>query len=124
MQTQEIPRQQWGPFLNIFSRAHLGQQVKLWVSSPEAGLLREAVNLPLVGAFAEPPRGSNERINIIVGGSPIAHVTHQIQWPSAVRVAIDDAGNTMSVQIDADDRTSTFIDLAQPASKPAPAAIA
>jgi hypothetical protein len=112
MQTQEIPREQWSSFLDDFSRNHLGQQVKLWVSSPKAGLLREAVNLPLVGIFADHPAGRGERIDVVIGDSPEAHVTHQVHGPSAVRVAVDDGGADMSIQIDADDHTSTFVDLA------------
>lgn len=42
MQSQEIPKQQWAGFLKEFSRAHLGQQARLWVTGPDAGLMREA----------------------------------------------------------------------------------
>ena len=124
MQTREIPQEDWPLFLKDFSRVHLGQRVKLWVAGRDTGLLREAVDLPLVGISADRSASQCQRIDMIVGDSPHAHVTHQVRQPCAVRIATDDAGVDMSLQIDSEDGSSAFLDLAQPQAEATPAAFA
>jgi hypothetical protein len=124
MYTEEIPRQLWVSYLKGFSRVHLGQQVRLWVAGPRSELRKEAVNLPLVGIDVDRSAAGCERIDVIVGDAPGAHVTHDVRIPSAVRVAVDDAGEDMSLQIDSEDGSSTFVNLVTPAAKATPAAFA
>jgi hypothetical protein len=44
--------------------------------------------------------------------------------PSSVRVAVDDAGDDMPLQIDSEVGSSTFVNLVTPAAKATPAAFA
>ena len=124
METLEIPNERWASYLNDFSRVHLGQHVRLWVGGPQSGLLREAVNLPLVGIDVDRSATGCERIDVIVGDAPEAHVRHAVRIPSNVRVLRDDAGMDVSLQIDADDGSSTFLNLVMPAAETTPPAFA
>jgi hypothetical protein len=124
MQTEEIPPAQWPTFLKDFSRVHLGHQVRLWVYAPVGGLRREAVDLPLVGIDTDRSTPGGERMDVIVGDSPRAHVAHRVRRPCALRVATRDGGMEMSLQIDSEDGSSTFLDLAQPPGAATPAAFA
>jgi hypothetical protein len=124
MYTEEIPRPLWVSYLKGFSRVHLGQQVRMWVAGPRSELRKEAVDLPLVGIDVDRSPGGRERIDVIVGDSPHAHVTHDVRLPSAVRVAVDDARDDMTLQIDSEDGSSTFVNLLTPAAKTTPAAFA
>lgn len=124
MKTTDIPRPRWQTFLDEFSRIHLGQRVRLWAAGPTHGLLREAVDLPLVGVCADRSAHGCDRIDVIVGDSPAAHVTRAVRCPCGVRVSTDDGGEDMALQIDSEDGSSTFLDLRQPAAKTTPAAFA
>jgi hypothetical protein len=101
MSDQEIPEQGWSLYLREFSRVHLGQRVRLLIAGPKTALLREAVDLPLVGIDVEHDvaDGVNrcERIDVIVGDLRDAHVTHQVRMPLNVRVVVDDAGDDVSL---------------------------
>src|SRR5712664_3846445 len=49
MPTQEIPREDWSNFFDVFSRQHEGWLVTLEVFGPEVGAQEEAHQLPFEG---------------------------------------------------------------------------
>jgi hypothetical protein len=124
MKTKEIPREQWDKYLKDFSRVHLGQQVRLWVDGATTAMAREATELPLVGVDVDRSASGSVGIDVIVGDSPAAHVSHHVRQPANVRIATDDADTDLSLQIDSEDGTYVFLALLQPAGKTTPAAIA
>ena len=93
MAAREIPSGQWKPFFDDLSREHLGQRV--WVRATaqrEGGARDEAKDLPLIGITTDQPGVGPERIEVIVGDSPDAHLTHAVLRPSKVCVEEDDRG--------------------------------
>lgn len=124
MKTQEIPKSQWTKFFNEFSRTHLGQQTNLWVCSSDAGLAREAVGLPLIGVCCDKTSSGHQRIDIIIGDSTQANVTHQVQKPTSVRIATSSTGRESTLEIKSQDGTIAFVRLQLPAASTTPAAFA
>ena len=112
MRTQEIPKHEWVPFLDDFSKRHAGQRVTVEVLSPQVGSQYAAQSLPLVGVSVDlRDGGDNEQIEVIAGDSPHAHVMHAVQRPSQVRVAVGDGGADEALQIDSEDGIATLVRL-------------
>jgi hypothetical protein len=110
MQTREIPKHEWVPFLNDFSRRNQGHPVAVEVFGPQVGAQREADSLPLVGVTVDlTDGGDNEQIEVIVGDSPSAHLMHAVQRPSQVRLALADEGADEALQIESEDGTTTLV---------------
>ena len=57
MQSQEIPNEQWVPFLNELSRRHQGDHVTIEVMGNDLGDQREAEDQPLLGITVDPETG-------------------------------------------------------------------
>jgi hypothetical protein len=123
MDSQMIPRAQWPKFFKNFSRVHLGQSSDLWIYSSDAGLRPEAKGLPLIGISIDRTQRAEERIDVIIGDSPEAHVTHQVFGPDFVRLGISD-GQEASLEVGSADGTIAFIRLKSPAAANTPASFA
>lgn len=80
--------------------------------------------MPLVGIDIDRSASGFERIDVIVGDLPGAHVMHQVRQPSRVRVGGAAGGEETSLQIDSEDGSSAFVTLVQPAAKSTPATLA
>jgi hypothetical protein len=112
MQTQEIPKHEWVPFLDEFSKRHVGRRVTVEVLGREVGSQLAAQSLPLVGVSVDlRDGGDNEQIEVIAGDSPHAHVMHAVQRPSQVRVAVGDGGGDEALQIESEDGVATLVRL-------------
>jgi hypothetical protein len=112
MRTQELPKHEWVPFLDDFSRRHVGEPVTIEVLGPDLGVQRAAESLPLVGVSVDlTDGGDNEQIEVIAGDSPSAHVTHAIRRPSQVSLASADGGPDEALQIRSEDGTTTLLRL-------------
>lgn len=97
-----IPRKEWIPFLDEFTRAHQGQPVRVEVQGRT-----EAQNLPLQGISAD-DRGSEHDVNIIVGDERNPGLTHMV--PSAVRLLADNSsGDEATLTIESRDGSRTTV---------------
>jgi Family of unknown function (DUF5335) len=114
MQTQEVPKHEWVPFLDDFSKRHVGDRVTVEVLGAAVGSQRAAEALPLVGVSVDlRDGGDNEQIEVIAGDSPHAHVMHAIPRPSQVRLARGDNGVDEALQIESEDGVATLVRLLQ-----------
>ena len=108
MQTREIPSHEWVPFLDEFSRRHLGQPVTVEILGRDVGAEIEARDLPLIGVSVD-LKDNAEQIDVIVGDSPDAHVMHAVARPSHLRVATADNGAEQALQIESADGPTTLV---------------
>jgi len=108
MLTREIPRNEWIKFFDDFSKQHQGWVVIVEVISPELGDQEEINGLPLVGISADAKDGEN-RIEIMVGGKPEAHLTHIIESPKRVWVKEAEEEAHEAVDVESEDGTKTIL---------------
>jgi hypothetical protein len=92
MKTREILPPEWKPFFDRFSRAHQGMRATVETLDLDLGVQPNARNLPLVGVAIEGGE-DDRRIEVIVGESTRAHLTHVIDQPLRVRVAEGTTGS-------------------------------
>jgi hypothetical protein len=119
MQTREIPIEQWEPFLDNFSQCHLGEKVTVKIMGKDVGDQTEMCDMPLMGISADCKAGGGERIEVSAGDSTSAHITHAVTHPSHVRVAENDDGQAIAMQIESDDGPVTLVRfVAQPQDLP------
>jgi hypothetical protein len=108
MLTKEIPREQWVRFFNVFSKQHAGWIVTLEVISLVLGDQEEVTRLPLVGISADVKDREN-RIDIIVGGRPDAHLTHGINAPKRVWLKEPEEVAHETIAVESEDGTMTLV---------------
>jgi hypothetical protein len=106
---REIPRDEWGEYLDSFSRQHEGWLVRLEVLGAEVGAQFEAKELPLQGVTAELKGEGSDAITIIVGRKGPERVTHTVARPAHVRVEQSEDGADMTLQIEAADGVATLV---------------
>ncbi len=114
MTTQEIPRDQWTPFLNQFSRQHEGWLVTLEVFAPDVGAQEEASDLPLAGITIASGANEPETIAINVGKSPEDHVTHTINGPEHLWLEQTPEGADAALEIESEGETKTLLRFRSP----------
>ena len=83
MDLMEIPRERWIRFFDEFSKLHQGWIVTVEVLGSDLGDQEEANGLPLVGISADVKDREN-RVEIMVGGRPDAHLTRIINNPKRI----------------------------------------
>jgi uncharacterized protein DUF5335 len=108
---REIPREEWGEFLDSFSRQHEGWLVTVEVLGEEIGAQMEAEGKPLEGITAELKDGGVGSIIITVGLTPAEHVTHNIIAPTHIRLEQAENGADMALQIEASEGATTLVRL-------------
>ena len=84
--TDDIPKQDWGYFLDVFSLRHRGWLASLELFGPEFGDQLEANRLRFEGITYEAATGEPEAISIMFGASPDDHIAHAIRKPTCLRV--------------------------------------
>jgi hypothetical protein len=107
--TQEIPRSDWGHFLEGFTRRNAARPATVQVLGSRIGAQYEARRLALQGIFLERSRTT---ITIVLGESPVL-VEHPIGFPSGVWVEKSDNGIEKSLEILASDDTKTIVELSR-----------
>ncbi|HYZ86452.1 MAG TPA: DUF5335 family protein [Bryobacteraceae bacterium] len=107
MANQEIPREQWRPVLDNFSKRHQG-----WITTVEVvgdiGDQHEADGRPLLGISADTKDRENY-IEVMVGDRPDEHVTHIINSPK--RLWLKPAGVLPheAIEVESEDGTMTLV---------------
>jgi Family of unknown function (DUF5335) len=108
MPTREIPRDEWGSFLDSFSRQHAG-----WLSTVEVlssiGAQVQSREQPLSGITAELKGGNRDLISILIGTTSDDHVTHVIHAPSYVRLKETAEGAHEALQIESENGVTTLL---------------
>jgi hypothetical protein len=102
MRTKEILAAEWPPFFDDFTQLHQGERVNVeTVGNGELGVTSHVRDLPLVGIVAaDPNAGTGEWIEIIAGDSAQTHSTHSVPNPAHVRLAEEENGQAVALQIE------------------------
>jgi Family of unknown function (DUF5335) len=108
MLTREIPREEWIKFFDNFSKQHEGWIITLEVLGADIGDQEEASGLPLVGISADLKDREN-RIEILVGGRPGAHLTRIIGSPKRVWLKQPEEVGHETVEVESEDGTKTLL---------------
>ena len=98
MSTQEIPREKWQGFFEVFSRQHEGWLATLELLGSDIGAQEEAHEFPLEGLSVESDEA--EAIVISLGRSPQDHVTHTISRPEHVWLEQTAEGANAALEIE------------------------
>lgn len=109
MPTQEIPRDEWSPFLEKYSRQHEGWLATLEVFGPEIGAQQEARDLPLEGITAASKDGNAKTISISLGRTPDDHVTHTITDPTRLWLELTSQGTNAALEIESAGEVKTLL---------------
>ena len=110
MKTREIARDEWKKFFDNLSRKQEGWQATLEVFGPDIGDQIEERQMFLAGTTAE-LGNHGDKIEIMLGGKPGAHLTHVITAPVQVNLQQTDVGVDAALQIKAADGTTTLLHL-------------
>jgi hypothetical protein len=109
VKAREVEMSEWRPFFDRFSRAHQGQRISVESAGRDFGVQTNARNLPLIGVTAEPKVAGPPEIQVVVGESPGASVTHVIPRPAKVSIAEWNDFVSVAVRIEADDGLVTLL---------------
>jgi hypothetical protein len=108
MLTKEIAREQWIRFFDDFSKQHQGWIVTLEVIGSDLGDQEESAGLPLIGISADLKDREN-RIDIMLGGRPEAHVTRIINLPKRVWIKEPEEVAHEAIDVESEDGTTTLL---------------
>ena len=102
MRTKEIQMEAWPPFFDDFTHLHQGERVNIeTLGHGDIGVTTHVRDLPLVGIVAADPNGgTGEWIEVIAGDSAQTHATHSIPNPVHVRLAEEENGKAVALQIE------------------------
>lgn len=113
---QEVPREQWGFFLDIFSRQHAGWPVTVEIAEHGGGARIEGDGVPFEGITFDSGEKGGPSISVMLGGRADRHVAHTIAAPE--HVYLDrrglQQGRGESLEIVADDGAKTFVRFERP----------
>ena len=98
MQTIEVPQRDWSRTLDEFSALHDRHLISLDVLWPDMGAQSAIEELPLLGITAE-LQHAEPVIVIEAGHSDGEHVSHVVHAPASVRIARDDHGADVALEI-------------------------
>ena len=103
MQRYEIPPERWPQCLEGFSRLHAGRPAHVSTSGAPAGGAKSADDLPLIGVT------SADDLHVMVGLPGGPHVDHAVPRPRRLWVAEWNDGCSGLLEIDADDGSTTLV---------------
>ncbi len=109
MPTQEIPREDWNSFFDVFSRQHEGWIATLEVFAPDVGAQEEAHELPLEGISIASGGNGTDAIAISLGKTAEDHVTHTITKPEHVWLEQTSAGANAALEIESENQNKTLL---------------
>jgi hypothetical protein len=109
MKTIEIEKRDWRSFFESFSKRHQGWLVNVDVIGPDLGAQVEAKGIALEGITEELRGNGGDSISINLGGKSDSHLTHAVRSPTHVRLKKTDEGSDETLQIEAEDGTTTLL---------------
>jgi hypothetical protein len=117
MQTREIPKPNWGHYLQALGNHKAYQPVRVHVESEELGAQPLAEGLPLVGISVEAKGSHADAIELTLGGPGQGDFTHMIDRPSHLWVEEDEAGEVRAIDIEDAQKVKTLIFFAPDAAR-------
>jgi hypothetical protein len=109
MPTQEIPREDWSNFFDVFSRQHEGWLATLEVFGPEVGAQEEAHQLPFEGISIASEGNGADAIAINLGKTAEDHVTHTITKPEHVWLEQTSGGANAALEIESENQNKALL---------------
>jgi len=109
MPTQEIPREDWPNFFDVFSRQHEGWLATLEIFAPDVGAQEEAHELPLEGISIASGGNEADAVAISLGKTPEDHVTHTITKPEHVWLNQTSEGANAALEIESENENKTLL---------------
>ena len=120
-----IPPERWPQCLEQFSRAHAGQAASVCTSGAPAGGAANADQMPLIGITAEANESASVPASATSGESPTElhimlgrpggpHVDHVVKDPCRIWAAEWNDGFSAVLEIDADDGSTTLVQVGPP----------
>ena len=116
-----IPPEHWPQCLEQFSRAHAGQAASVCTSGASAGGAANAEQMPLIGITAEanepasaPSGEAPAELHIMLGRPGGPHVDHVVREPCRIWAAEWNDGFSAVLEIDADDGSTTLVQVGPP----------
>jgi hypothetical protein len=110
MKTREIEHDRWQPFFSDFTQLHQGKHVHVETLGSGLGVHSEMHDQPLIGVVVvntETP--DEETIEVVAGGDAKRHADHRISHASRVRIAEEENGACVALQIESADGKVTMI---------------
>ena len=114
MKTREIPENEWPKFFDNFSSKHKGWLVTLETFGTEFGAQVPECELELVGIVDEWDEIHGDRIVILLGEQPDAHITHSISRPIQVSLEQTDGGADVALAIKSADGVMVLLRFLSP----------
>ncbi len=114
MHTQEIPPDQWRPFLDRFSQEHEGWLTSIEVLDDAHGPLSEAQWQPLQGVSLDTKGTQPSSVAISVGNPTGMYIRHLIELPLHIRLVDDPPGSDVALQIEPATGPKTLLHLRGP----------
>lgn len=108
MSMHEIPREQWGPFLENFSLQHEGCLITLESRLPGKGIVRDANNRALECVLTESGDG-HERVAIVIGRPAQGQETYFVAEPTHIRFQELGEGISEVLEIETPDGGTTVL---------------
>jgi Family of unknown function (DUF5335) len=97
MRNRQVPRAEWVPFFDGFTRRHQGWLATVRVVDGRLGAQVEAKDLPLEGIVVDP--GAKGSISILLGSGPKANIEHAVERPEQVWVEMTPEGAEAALEI-------------------------
>jgi hypothetical protein len=114
METQEIPRDEWKSFFDVFSRQHEGWLATLEILGQEVDAQQEPRESPFKDITLTSVVGQSEAIAINLGKTPEDHVKHTVLEPTHVWLAQTAEGANAGLEIESADETKTLLRFRSP----------
>jgi hypothetical protein len=108
----EIQQEQWGAYLDNFSKRNSGRIARLQVISEELGTQEEAEMLPFEGITLETKGSLISSVEIMLGGTGIAddrNLTHTVTQVRRIVPKTNADGREDGLEIEAGDGANTIL---------------
>lgn len=111
--TEEVPLDQWIPFMAQFTQENRGAHARVDVLGPDVGYQLETENKPFDGV-APDTKDRERSVWISFGTTPADHFTHGVHQVKAVRSLPARAEAGAVLEIEAQDGVITILELSLP----------
>ena len=118
-QTRELGREEWPPYFDRLSRQYGGLPVSVELTSEYTGIRTMARHVPLVGITVEQDGKDEEVIQVVIGDSPDALMTHSVIGPEHVLVSQPVDGVDREIEIRCTNGSRLFLMFERPGASAA-----
>ncbi len=109
MHTREIPHDDWAEFLDDLSDQDDTVLVTVELTGGELGDQIVAAGLRLQGLTLVQKGSDAGEIEIILGDTPLEHVSHVVRTPTRLSLLETNEGEPQTLQIEADGEATTLV---------------